>query len=147
MRDQETIVSGDLELEQRWPTWAKRVREDLGVGSMMSLLIYTEPRSFGALSLYAREGARFDADDLAVGQALAAHLSVIVSARRQIDQLGVAIDNRTVIGRAEGILIERLGLSADQAFDYLRRVSSHTNRKLVDVASEIATTRRLPEVR
>ena len=146
MRDQETLVSADLEQEKRWPTWAKRVREDLGVGSMMSLLIYTHPNSFGALSLYARVGRRFDADDLAVGQALAAHLSVIVSAERQIDQLGVAMDNRTTIGRAEGILMERLGISADQSFDYLRRVSSTTNRKLVEVANEIASTGRLPDV-
>ena len=146
MRDQETLVSADLEQEKRWPTWAKRVREDLGVGSMMSLLIYTQPNSFGALSLYARVGRRFDADDLAVGQALAAHLSVIVSAERQIDQLGVAMDNRTTIGRAEGILMERLGISADQSFDYLRRVSSTTNRKLVEVANEIASTGRLPDV-
>ncbi len=145
MRDQETLVSPDLEVEQRWPMWAKRVREDLGVGSLMSLLIYTEPNSFGALSLYARVGRRFDADDLAVGQALADHISVIVSAERQIDQLGRALDSRTIIGRAEGILMERLGMSADQSFDYLRRVSSTTNRKLVDVATEIAQTRRLPD--
>ena len=98
------------------------------------------------MSLYARVGRRFDADDLAVGQALAAHLSVIVSAERQIDQLGVAMDNRTTIGRAEGILMERLGISADQSFDYLRRVSSTTNRKLVEVANEIASTGRLPDV-
>ncbi|GAA5107697.1 GAF and ANTAR domain-containing protein [Alloalcanivorax gelatiniphagus] len=146
MRDQETLVSADLASEERWPTWAKRACEDLGVGSMMSLPIHTEPRSFGALSLYARAGGGFDADDLAVGQALAAHISVIISAERQIDQLGVAIDNRTVIGRAEGILMERLQMSEDQSFDYLRRVSSHTNRKLVDVAAEIASTRRLPDI-
>jgi GAF domain-containing protein len=144
MRDQETLVVPDLHHAHRWPLWAKRVREDLGVGSLISLLFYAEPKSFGALSLYARSGRRFDGDDLAVAQALAAHLSVIVSAERQIDQLGVAMDNRTVIGRAEGIVMERLGVTADQSFDYLRRVSSHTNRKLVDVATEIAHTRRLP---
>ena len=59
---------------------------------------------------------------------------------------GVAMDNRTTIGRAEGILMERLGISADQSFDYLRRVSSTTNRKLVEVANEIASTGRLPDV-
>lgn len=146
MRDQETLVSPNLEREHRWPTWAKRVHEDLGVGSMMSLLIYTDPHSFGALSLYAKQGHWFDADDLAIGQALAAHVSVVVSAERQIDQLGLALDNRNTIGQAQGILMERLGVGADQALDYLRRISSHTNRKLVDVAAEIAHTRKLLDV-
>ena len=68
-----------------------------------------------------------------------------MSAEREIDQLGMAIISRLVIGRAEGILMERLDISADQAFDYLRRISSTTNRKLVAVASDIARTRTLPD--
>ncbi len=49
-----------------------------------------------------------------------------------------------MIGRAEGILTERLDVTADQAFDHLRRISSTTNRKLVAVTSDNARTRRLP---
>jgi AmiR/NasT family two-component response regulator len=30
------------------------------------------------------------------------------------------MENRTVIGQAKGILMERLGLDAEQAFTYLR---------------------------
>lgn len=146
MRDQDTLVSTDLTKERRWPTWAPAVSRELGVGSMMSLLVYTTRHSYGALSLYAREGHRFDADDVAVGQALASHLAVVMSAEREIDQLGLALGSRITIGRAEGVLMERLDIDADQAFDYLRRVSSQTNRKLVDIAAEIAQTRRLPDV-
>ena len=43
-----------------------------------------------------------------------------------------------------GILMERLDLDADAAFAYLRRVSSHQNRKLYVIAGEIATSRDLP---
>jgi hypothetical protein len=35
-------------------------------------------------------------------------------------------------------------MSADQAFDYLGRTSSHANRKVATVAAEIAETRRDP---
>ena len=146
MRDQDTLVSADLAQEQRWPLWAKRVRAELGVGSMMSLLVYTDRHSYGALSLYAQRGNSFDADDVAVGQALAGHLAVIMTSEREIDQLGLALHNRTIIGQAQGLLMARLDISADQAFDYLRRVSSHTNRKLAQVADEIATTGRLPHL-
>ena len=146
MRDQDTLVSPDLTQERRWPHWAPRVHQELGVGSMMSLLVYTNTYSFGALSLYAQRGYRFDGDDVAVGQALAGHLAVIMNAGREIDQLGLALNTRLVIGQAQGVLMERLAIDTNQAFDYLRRVSSHSNRKLVDVADEIARTRKLPDV-
>jgi GAF domain-containing protein len=146
MRDQNTVVSTSLAQDQRWPTWAPRVHAELGVDSMMSLLVYTDRVSFGALSLYARDGQRFDADDVAVGQALAAQLAVSMAAERQIDQLGLGMRNRIVIGQAQGILMERLDITADQAFDYLRRASMHTNRKVVEIADEIARTRTLPDL-
>jgi GAF domain-containing protein len=146
LRDQETLISGDLSAEPRWPRWASQVHRDLGVGSMMSLLVYTEKQhSYGALSLYAHVGQRFGANDWAIGQALAGHISVILSAGKEIDQLGVAVHTRTNIGQAQGILMERLNISADQAFDYLRRTSANSNRKLADVAEEIARTRQLPQ--
>ncbi len=144
-RDQDTLVSNDLTNEDRWARWAKHVHADLRVHSMMSLLIYTDRTSFGALSLYASRAQGFDADDVAIGQGLAGHLAVIMAAGREIDQLGTAVHNRTIIGQAQGILMSRLNIDADQAFDYLRRISSHSNRKLVEVAAEIAGTRELPE--
>ena len=71
---------------------------------------------------------------------------VLESLVRQIEQLEVAVDHRTLIGQAQGILMERMRVDADTAFQYLCRVSSHTNRKLIDIAVEIAQTRELPEV-
>jgi AmiR/NasT family two-component response regulator len=68
----------------------------------------------------------------------------LADAEREIKQLHRGLESRTVIGQAEGILMERLGIDSCQALDYLRRVSSHTNRKLVDIAAEIAETRELP---
>ena len=146
MRDQDTLVSTSLAQDPRWPTWSSRVHAELGVDSMMSLLVYTDRASFGALSLYARDGKRFDVDDVAVGQALAAQLALAIAAERKIDQLGLGMHNRIVIGQAQGILMERLDLTADQAFDYIRRASMNTNRKVVDVATEISATRKLIEL-
>jgi transcriptional regulator with GAF, ATPase, and Fis domain len=145
-RDQDTVISPDLTRERRWPTWTARVQDELGVGSMMSLLIYTDEHSYGTLSLYGSSDNTFDSDDVATGHTIAAHLAVVMTAERNIDQLGLALLSRIVIGRAEGILMERLNISEDQAFDFLRRVSSQTNRKLVEVAEEIARTRVLPHL-
>lgn len=144
-REQVALVCADLASERRYSSWASRAVADLDVGSMMSLLVYTDDQSYGCLSLYTDRGERFDADDVAVGETLAAHLALTLAAGRQIHGLGLALNSRLVIGRAEGILMERLGITDHQAFDYLRRVSSHTNRKLVDVCEQIVETRTLPE--
>lgn len=146
MRDQDTLASVDLAWERRWPLWAPRVHDELKVGSMISVLVYSDTESYGALSLYAPSGVQFDADDVAISQTLAGHLAMVMTSGREIDQLGRAVHGRTVIGQAQGILMERLDIDAAQAFDYLRRVSSHSNRKLVQVADELARTRKLPDV-
>ena len=143
-RDQGALVSNDLTQEDRWPRWASRVHAELGVGSMMSLPVHAGSRSHGALSLYADERHRFAGEDVAVAQALVAQLAVNIDAGRQIDQLRVAVGSRTIIGQAQGLLMGQLDIDADQAFDYLRRISSTSNRKLAVVAMEIVRTRQLP---
>lgn len=143
-REQVTLVCRDLSHERRYPRWASRVQAELGVGSMMSVLVYHDERSYGCLSFYADQGQVFEADDVAVAEAISAHLAVVMTTGREIDHLSMALRNRLAIGRAEGIIMERLDITAEQAFDYLRRVSSHTNRKLVVIATEIAETRQLP---
>ena len=62
------------------------------------------------------------------------------AARAEIAQLKVAVDHRTVIGRAVGILMERYKLDAEAAFATLVRVSSTSNRRLYDLAKELIET-------
>jgi AmiR/NasT family two-component response regulator len=53
---------------------------------------------------------------------------------------------RNVIGQAQGMLMERHGLTADEAFDLLRRHSQQTNVKLVVLARRIADSGIVPDV-
>jgi GAF domain-containing protein len=101
-KDQDTMIVVDLATEERWPEWAPKVHHEFGATSMMSLLVFTDDHSYGAQSLYAVGGHQLDVDDVAVAQALAGHLAISMSAEREIDQLGMAIISRLVIGRAEG---------------------------------------------
>jgi hypothetical protein len=64
------------------------------------------------------------------------------AAQAKIAQLEIAVEHRTVIGQAVGILIERYHVDADTAFDALTRVSSQTNRKVLEIARELAATGR-----
>ena len=111
---------------------------------VLSYRLFTTEESLGALNLYSREPEAFDRDDIYNGEALAAHVSVALAASRQAEQLGIAI-TRTVIGQAEGILMERFDISADQAFAVLGRVSSHSKVKLNRVAEQLVRTRETPK--
>jgi AmiR/NasT family two-component response regulator len=94
--------------------------------------------------LYADRANAFEPHDCANAQAFATQISVALAARREIYQRSLAMENRTVIGQAEGILMERLGIDAEDAFAYLRRISQTEHRKLITICNEIVATRRLP---
>ena len=90
----------------------------------MSLWLYAslnpaDADSYGALNLYSDSIDPFGPSEYAIAQALAAQMSVAVAAHREIHGRGVAMTSRTIIGQAEGILMERLGIDADQASAYL----------------------------
>src|SRR4029453_8221774 len=150
VRWQEAVISRNLSEEARWPEWTPRAVSVLGIKAIMSLWLDTSSNpdgvdSFGALNLYSDSLDPFGPNEYAIAQALAAQISVAVAAHREIRGRGVAMASRTIIGQAEGILMERLGIDADQAFAYLRRVSQSENRKLIMICSEIVETRRLPQ--
>jgi ANTAR domain len=68
-------------------------------------------------------------------------------AEDRIRHLVVALERRTVIGQATGILMERFELSSEVAFGVLVRVSQEQNVKVYDLALELAATGRAPGIR
>jgi AmiR/NasT family two-component response regulator len=54
-------------------------------------------------------------------------------------QLRKALETRDVIGQAKGILMQRRGITAEEAFDLLRRTSQDLNIRLAELASTLAT--------
>jgi hypothetical protein len=101
----------------------------------------------GSLNSYGVTPDAFNDTAQEVGLILAAHASV---AARAVDErstlesldrgLQQALLTRDVIGQAKGILMERLKLTPEAAFDLLRRSSQHLNVKLRDVAGRLAET-------
>lgn len=126
VRSHQTVVSNAVASDPRWPRWGPAVAEQYGVGSMLSLLLYTHGDSYGAINLYADRPHAYSSDGLVVAQSLAAHLAVAVAGGREVDQRDIAMVNRTVIGQAEGILMERFKVTADHAFELLRLTSVQT---------------------
>ncbi|MFF4014945.1 GAF and ANTAR domain-containing protein [Streptomyces sp. NPDC001843] len=120
----------------RWPAYSVQARE-LGVGSMMGFLLFTEDEDLGALNVYSRKPGAFTEASETAGWLLASHASVAFSSARTHAQMERAVATRHVIGEAMGILMGSHRLTEDQAFDVLRRYSQENNVKLRDVARRV----------
>jgi PAS domain-containing protein len=65
---------------------------------------------------------------------------VVAKLRTELTGVRTAMRNRAVIEQAKGVLVERLGVTPDEAFDHLVRISQQANIKLIEVAAAIVGT-------
>jgi GAF domain-containing protein len=141
--EQHTVLVPDLATDDRWPGFSGRAAA-LGVRSMLSFQLYVEGDNLGALNLFARDPGAFDQRSVEVGELFAAHAAVACSAAQREAALERALESREVVGQAQGILMERGRLTAEQAFAELQRTSQHRNVKLSEVARRLVETGALP---
>ena len=140
--DQRTIRVDELATETRWPGLARHAGE-LGIGSTLCFQLYVQEDNLGALNLLSERPQAFDDESEDVGQLLASHAAIALADTQQLTSLHLAMDSRDLIGQAKGILMARRKITAEQAFAVLVRHSQDTNRKLRDVAADVAGTGQL----
>jgi AmiR/NasT family two-component response regulator len=99
--------------------------------------LFTSEDSLGALNLYSPQPRSFEAETRGEGLAFAAHAAVAVRSAQTEQHLRAAMATRNLIGQAQGILMERFKVTAEQAFAALSRVSQESNVKLRDVAQRL----------
>jgi GAF domain-containing protein len=134
------VVSADLATDERFPRYG-RVAVEAGIRSQAGIRLFDSERARGALNLYASEPGVFE--DLTVLGALFAHqAAVAIAYAGEVSNLRKALETRTTIGKAVGIVMERYDLPDDRAFAFLTRVSQHRNVKLNQVAEEVLTASR-----
>jgi hypothetical protein len=141
---EKTVRVPDMRQETRWPKFASRAAE-AGAASMLSFQLWVEGDNLGALNLYAREANAFDEESEQVGLMFVSHAAVAFAGAQKRDQLAASIATRDLIGQAKGILMERYKIDAQKAFSLLVRVSQHSNRKVRDVAADVANTRQFDQ--
>lgn len=140
------LRSGDVRHDSRWPRWGPRAA-DLGIGSLLSMQLLgpEDPGPQGALNVYSRENDDFsDRDVIDQVTVYAVHAANALASAQLADGLTTALTSRHTIGMAQGIVMERYGLTENQSFALLRRLSATSNTKLRDVAAELVRTRQLP---
>ena len=143
-RQSAAVCSGDLTEEPRWPRWGRAVQQEMGWTSVLSVRLWSNRRGHGTLNLYSAARHAFDVDDQAAAVALAAQVAMAVTGVRRAQHLTCAADHRTVIGQAQGILMERYGLTPEAAFDKDLDVDSLTMVEVV-VACEERFGVRIPD--
>ena len=136
------FIVPDLVADGRWPRWAPRAAE-LGVGAALSVHLFTDT-TLGSLNLYSLAPRVFTDTDVDNARVVAAQASVIVAFTRTSQELWRTLDSRNLIGQAQGMLMQRYGLTAPEAFAVLRRYSQHRNIKLVVLAEQLTSTGHLP---
>ncbi len=142
--------SADLGAGREFPAFGP-VAAAFGVHSVLAVGLFPHggaaPR-LGSLNVYSRTVGGLDELDRDLALVLAAHASIALgatmastAAELELAQLKQALSSRDVIGQAKGILMERRGISADEAFDTLRRASQALNVKLAQVAETLVERR------
>jgi GAF domain-containing protein len=141
------VNASDLAHDGRWPHVQAQALA-LGIGSVLCVPLILKGASLGALNVYAcdpeglplagMEQARQLADQATV---LLANVQAFHRSEERNEQLREALASRDVIGQAKGILMEREGVSSDQAFDILRKASQRSNVKLRELAEQLTQPR------
>lgn len=158
-----TYYARDLKADTRWPVFGPMAAA-AGMRSLLSFCLFgatAGETTLGSLNLYSHLPGAFGAYDRGKGLIFATHAGVALAAATAVEDatnalavevkllgdLRGALASRQVIGRAEGILMQREMITSDEAFDLLRRASQHLNAKLREVAQYVVDTGDMPEGR
>jgi GAF domain-containing protein len=138
-----TVATGGLGEDELWPAFGP-MAADLGIHSAISLPLVLDGEVLGALNVYAYAHDAFDQSSRLVGElfagpaAVALHNArVLDEARRTSAKLQVALDGRSTVDRAVGIVMSRSGHSADDAYLRLRLIGQREQLPLVEVAGRL----------
>jgi GAF domain-containing protein len=140
----EPVYSPALVDDPRWPEYGALMSQHVGLNCAYAVPLAIRDKPVGVLSVFGKKPDAFDEDDRSTAQVIAAHAAVAVAESVGQEQLEAALNSRTVIGQATGVVMERWGLDAAAAFSVLRRLSQTHNVKIRDIAARIVETGQLP---
>jgi GAF domain-containing protein len=143
MESRRPAVSGSLGSDHRWPRFGGRVAR-LGVHSALSMPLLVGDQVIGAINAYAHSRDAFGEHAVQLASQFAGPAAASVynarllsNARDRTENLQRALVSRTVIDQAIGIIRARTGVSAEEAFERLAKISQSEHTKLRDVAERL----------
>lgn len=136
-RDRRVIRIEDLQQDDRWPQFRREALSRTAVRSMLCVHMFGDEPSAASLTFQADVPHAFTDESVEMAQILAAHTTMAWNLRRREQQFSTALDSRDIIGQAKGMLMERFGIDALDAFELLKKLSQETNTKLTEVAQSV----------
>nr|WP_272902459.1 GAF and ANTAR domain-containing protein [Brevibacterium daeguense] len=146
MRTQTVTRVSDVESEHRWPVYVEAVRER-GLRSILGVPLQLEGSATAALNFYSHHAGCFDEAAVEVAQRYAALASKALRVAVRVAELAEeaehrrrAMESRTVIDVAVGILMSQNRCSQDDAFAILQRAASNRNIKVRELAGDLVAS-------
>lgn len=143
----DTVTATVADGERLWPSFAAYAAK-LGFRHMGAVPLQLREITVGALNLFRTTDDPFADADLEIAQAMAKVAATGLLQRRTVsegnlvsEQLRTALQSRIAIEQAKGVLAVQLNVSVDDAFLYLRSYARNTNRKLTELARDVANKR------
>ncbi len=140
-RGRPAIVSDDLPADGRWPRWTPAAT-GAGVVAVVSLRLFTD-RTYGALNLYSCRRHTVEDSVLGEADAIAAQASVILAYTVAEHRRWEVLNRHSALGQAEGILMQRFGVSATGAGAVLRSYADQQDIDVAELARRITSGRHL----
>lgn len=97
--------------------------------------VIEQARDVGALAFLVKPFQKSDlvpAIEVAIGR-----FGELRNLSGEIDALGEQLETRKLIDRAKGVLMDRHGMSEQEAFTYIQREAMRNRRKMRDVSSDL----------
>ncbi|WP_411374173.1 ANTAR domain-containing protein [Arthrobacter sp. MPF02] len=141
LRTGQTADVPDVGMEARWPLFTDAARRH-GVAAILAVPLELADGAQGVMTLYAGQPNAFAGDRgiaafaVHAGKALRVVLHAAELEQAQSD-MAAAMQSRTAIDVATGVLMAENRCSQDKAFDIMRRASNNRNLKLRDLARQI----------
>ena len=143
-KSKSTVLIEEMDTDSRWPRFSSFAHSH-GVESSYSIPLMDDDSVVGVLNLYSINDS-FGSPDETLGRLFAQeaaaavrHAQTFAKTRELIDSLQQALESRSVIGAAVGIVMHRDQISMAAAFDKLVHASQKENIKLREVADRITS--------
>ncbi|HEY0452553.1 GAF and ANTAR domain-containing protein [Actinophytocola sp.] len=131
----------DVRADQRWPAFGAHLING-GFHGCLALPLATHGEETAVLTLLSRKPGQFD--DIAYDVVLLLTLNAGVTfdnaslyhdSHQLVGQLRTALRTRSLVGRAQGLLMRHFDYDSEHAFETLKHASQHSNTKLRDLAA------------
>jgi GAF domain-containing protein len=153
LRTKSIVLLADVDTDARWPEYQQQLAVH-GCRSTLGVPLGIGEDAAAALNFFAADTGLFTEETVAeaagfadlAGRALRLAVRIGTAQARAAD-LQAAMEHRTAIDLACGVIMAQNRCSQDEAMAILTKVSSNRNQKLRDVAAEILRNLQGQEVR